>query len=95
MENGPVLKLSVRFATVLVPHAEPHTTVMSQTEFKSLDDAHRYNQELAARARRAEDDLPPHWARVAKRITLMILLAGAFLIYYLLDKMQEAISLLK
>ena len=68
---------------------------MSQTELKSLDDARQYNQELAAQARRAEDDLPPRWARTAKRIILVILLAGAFLIYYLLDKMQEAMSLLK
>lgn len=66
---------------------------MSQTELKSLDEARRYNQELAAR--HAEDELPPRWAQIAKRITLMLLLAGAFLIYYLLDKMQEAVSLLK
>lgn len=68
---------------------------MSQTELKSLDDVHRYNQELAARVRRAEDELPPRWAQIAKRITLMVLLGCAILIYYLLDKMQEAISLLK
>ena len=66
---------------------------MSQTELKSLDDARRYKQELEAR--HAEDELPPRWAQIAKRITLMLLLAGAFLIYYLLDKMQEAVSLLK
>ncbi len=68
---------------------------MSQTELKSLDDARRYNQELAAQVRRAEDELPPRWAQIAKRITLVILLAGAFLIYYLLDTMQQAVSLLK
>jgi hypothetical protein len=68
---------------------------VSQTELKSLDDARRYNQELAARVRRAEDDLPPRWARLAKWITLVILLGGAFLIYYLLDTMQQAVSVLK
>jgi len=68
---------------------------VSQTELKSLDDARRYNQDLAAQVRRAEDDLPPRWARLAKWITLIILLGGAFLIYYLLDRMQEAVSLLK
>ncbi len=68
---------------------------MSETKLKSLDDAHQYNQELAARVRRAEEELPPHWARIAKRITLIILLGGALLAYYLLDKMQEAVSLLK
>jgi hypothetical protein len=66
---------------------------VSQTELKSIDEARRYSQELAAR--RAEEDLPPRWVQIAKRITLVILLAGAFLIYYLLDKMQEAVSLLK
>lgn len=66
---------------------------MSQTELKSLDDVRRHNQELASR--RPEDDRVMHWAQVAKRITWMILLAAAFLIYYLLDKMQEAVSLLK
>ena len=68
---------------------------MSETELKSLDDAHRYNQELAARVQRADEELPPLWAQVAKRITLIILLGGALLAYYLLDKMQEAVSLLK
>ena len=66
---------------------------MSQTELKSLDDARRYSQELAAR--RAQDELPPRWAQLAKRITLIILLGAAILIYYILDKMQEAVSLLK
>lgn len=70
-------------------------TAMSETELKSLDEARRYNQELAARLRRAEEELPPRWVQIAKRITLVILLAGAFLAYYLLDKMQEAVSLLK
>lgn len=68
-------------------------TAVSQTEFKSLEDARRYIQELEAR--RAEDELPPRWAQIAKRITLLILLAGALLSFYLLDKMQEAVSLLK
>jgi hypothetical protein len=73
--------------------AELHGTAVSQTELKSLDDARRYNQELDAR--RAQDELPPRWAQIAKRVTLMLLLAAAILIYYLLDKMQEAVSLLK
>jgi hypothetical protein len=66
---------------------------VSQTELKSPDEVRRYNQELAAR--RAEDDLPPRWTQIAKRITLIILLGGAILIYYLLETMQEAVSLLK
>jgi hypothetical protein len=66
---------------------------VSQTELKSLDDVRRHNQEQEAR--RAKDDRARRWALVAKRITWMILISGAFLAYYLLDKMQEAVSLLK
>ena len=66
---------------------------MSETELKSLEDARRQSQEPAAR--RAGDDRVLRWMQVAKRITWMILVAGAFLAYYLLDKMQEAVALLK
>jgi hypothetical protein len=68
-------------------------TAVSQTELKSLDDAHRLNQELAAL--QAREEFPPRWVRIAKRVTLMLLLAAALLSFYLLDKMQEAVSLLK
>lgn len=66
---------------------------MSETELKSLADVRRHSQELAAQ--RAGDDRVLHWMKVAKRITWMILIAGAFLAYYLLDKLEEALSLLK
>lgn len=66
---------------------------MSQTDIKSPADVRRHSQELAAR--RAGDDRALRWGKVAKRITWMILIAAAFLAYYLLDKLQQALSLLK
>jgi len=65
---------------------------MTTMEIKSIEDLRRYSQELAAR--RVEDDPVVQKWHVAKRIVWMISLAGAFLFYYLIDKMQEAISIL-
>jgi hypothetical protein len=45
--------------------------------------------------RRVEDDRAVQWWHVAKRIVWMISLAGAFLFYYMIDKMQEALSILR
>jgi hypothetical protein len=45
--------------------------------------------------RRVEDDPAVQRWHVAKRIVWMIALAEAFLIYYLLDKLQEALTILK
>jgi hypothetical protein len=66
---------------------------MTASEAKSIEDLRRYNRELAAR--RIEDDPVVRKLQVAKRITWMISLAGAFLFYYLIDKMQEALSILR
>lgn len=66
---------------------------MSETELKSIADARRHSQELAAQ--RAGDDRALRWGKTAKRITWMVLVAGAFLAYYLLDKLAEALSLLQ
>ena len=44
---------------------------------------------------RAGDDRALRWGKTAKRITWMVLVAGAFLAYYLLDKLAEALSLLQ
>lgn len=65
---------------------------MTASEAKSIEDLRRYNQELAAR--RVEDDPVVRRLHMAKRIVWMISLAGAFLFYYLIDKMQEALSIL-
>jgi hypothetical protein len=45
--------------------------------------------------RRVEDDPVVQRWHVAKRIVWMLALAEAFLIYYLLDKLQEALSILR
>jgi hypothetical protein len=45
--------------------------------------------------RDVEDDPAVQRWHVAKRIVWMIVLAEAFLIYYLLDKLQEALTILK
>jgi hypothetical protein len=66
---------------------------VSETDLKSLDDARRYLQEQEDR--RARDDRVERRAQVVKRITWMVLLAAALLAYHLLDKMSEAVSLLK
>ena len=66
---------------------------MSETDLKSLDGARRYIREQEDR--RARDDRVQRRAQVVKRITWMILLAAALLAYYLLDKLSEAVSLLK
>lgn len=66
---------------------------MTAIQLKSLDELHRHNQELAAR--RVEDDPVTRKLQVAKRIVWMLLLSGSFLFYYLLDKIGEAISILR
>jgi hypothetical protein len=66
---------------------------VSEIDLKSLDDARRQIHEQDDR--RARDDHVERRAQVVKRITWMILLAAAFLAYYLLDKMSEAVSLLR
>jgi len=66
--------------------------IVSETELKSFADVRRHSQELAAQ--RAGDERAPRWGKIAKRITWMVLIAGAFLVYYLFDKLEQALSLL-
>jgi hypothetical protein len=66
---------------------------VSQTEANSFDDPHRHDR--GRLAPRAEDRPLARWGPIVKRITWMILIAASFLFYYLIDKMQEAVSLLK
>ena len=66
---------------------------MTTMEINSIEGPRRYSQEPAAR--RVEDDPVVQKWRVAKRIVWMISLAGAFLFYYLIDKMHEALSILR
>lgn len=59
----------------------------------SLADLQKYNQELANK--KPEDDPVVRKLHTAKRIVWMVLLAGAFLFFYLIDKLVEALSILK
>jgi len=59
----------------------------------SLAELRKYNQELANK--KVEDDPVVRKLHVAKRITWMILVAGSFLFFYLIDKMSEAIAILR
>jgi hypothetical protein len=65
---------------------------ISDTNSSPVEALRRYNRDLAER--RVEDDPVVRGLQVAKRIVWMITLAGAFLFYYLIDKMQEALSIL-
>jgi len=64
---------------------------MNQNQLKSLADQH--GQDLADK--KAKDDRRMQGWQLAKRGTWAILLAGAFLMYYLIDKLIEALSILR
>lgn len=66
---------------------------MVAIELRSLEDLRRHTQSLAVQS--AETDPVTQKLRVAKRIVWMFLLSGSFLFYYLLDKMGEAIAILR
>ncbi len=65
---------------------------MTTAQLTSLEDLHRYTQELASR--RVDDDPIVRKLHTAKQATWLFLLTCAFLFYYLIDKMQEAILML-
>jgi hypothetical protein len=65
---------------------------MTSVQLKSLEDLHNYAQSLAVR--RPDDDPGVQKLQKAKQTVWLFLLVCAFLGYYLLDKMGEALSLL-
>jgi hypothetical protein len=65
---------------------------MTFTELQSVTECHQQAVDFAAN--RAPDDPSYRAWCAAKRIASMALLTGAFLFYYLLMKMHEALSLL-
>ena len=65
----------------------------NQNQLESLADQGQYRQGLARK--KANDDLVLRKWQVAKRITWLILLAGAILVFYLMDKLNEALSILR
>ena len=66
---------------------------MTGSEAEAIEEP-RERRRDAAIYRVEADPAVERW-RVAKRIVWMVALAEAFLIYYLIDKLQEALSLLK
>lgn len=68
-------------------------TDVGQPDLKSIEDLKSYNQELAAR--KAEDNPAVQRMYIVKRITWVLLLAASFLAFYLLDRLSEALNLLK
>ncbi len=66
---------------------------MIASEAKVIEEPSRRRQEVAVR--RVEDDPAVQRWHAAKRIVWMLSLAGAFLFYYLIDKLHEALSLLR
>lgn len=66
---------------------------MSQDESKSLAEPQLHRQDPAGKA--ANDSPAVRKWQVARRVMWMLLLAGAFLAYYLMDRLNEALSILK
>ena len=66
---------------------------MCKVLHESLADQARHSQDLADN--KAKDDRVVQRWRAAKRITWSILLAGSFLVFYMMDKLNEALSILR
>jgi hypothetical protein len=65
---------------------------MTSAQLNSLAEFHKQYVDLSTR--NVDEDQRVKNARAAKRMVLFILLAAAFLAFYLMDKMTEALSLL-
>ena len=66
---------------------------MGEGDLRSLADLKSYNQELSGK--KPEDNPAVQKLYAAKRITWVLLIAASFLAFYLMDKLSEALSLLK
>ena len=64
-----------------------------ESKSRALGDPHPHGQ--ADDAQRSRDEAVSRRWHTAKRITWMVLITAAFLVYYLFDKLAEALSLLK
>ncbi len=64
---------------------------MNEIEIKSVEDARKYREELAAR--KPEDDPKVAVWRASKRYILLLLLVVFFLMYYLISVNIEVLSL--
>lgn len=65
---------------------------MTSAQLNSLAEFHKQYVDLSTK--NVDEDQRVKNARAAKRMVLFILLAAAFLAFYLMDKMTEALSLL-
>jgi hypothetical protein len=66
---------------------------MTGSEAEAIGEPRRQRPDAATY--RVEADRAVERWHVAKRIVWMVVLAEAFLIYYLIDKLHEALSMLK
>ena len=66
---------------------------MTTAQIHSVQALHHYTEALASR--QASDNPAVRNLQVAKRMTWLILLALAFLFYYLIDRMEHALLLLR
>lgn len=66
---------------------------LNSKELRLLSEFHRQSVDAMAKQRLDEDPIHQRWC-AARRVTWMILLAGAFLFFYLMHKMHEALTIL-
>lgn len=65
---------------------------MTSAALNSIDDLRHYCQELSTR--KVEDDPVVQRLHSVKQITWLFMMTCAFLFYYLIDRMHEALSML-
>jgi len=65
---------------------------MIDAQIRSPQELHLYAQDLAGR--RVDDDPRVRKLQFAKQTTWLVMLALAFLFYYLIDRLREALALL-
>jgi hypothetical protein len=65
---------------------------MITASIRSREDLHRHSEALARRS--VDEDPVVRRLRSAKQVVWLFLLTCAFLFYYLIDKMQEALGIL-
>lgn len=66
---------------------------MTDQQLRLLTEFHQHAVEIAANRRLEDDPKYQAWCKV-KRIAWMVLLAGAFLFFYLISKLHEALAML-
>lgn len=66
---------------------------MSAIQPRSLEELHRYTEELSSR--NVEENRVVRNLQAAQRITWLLLLVLAFLFFYLIDRLQEALAILR